>query len=195
MTESCPAGRETGPRWRSLRRERGTQRRRVRRQDLPSGTFVRDAVVLGCDGGQDGDAAVRFAVREAQLRKANLVVMIAYFGPVDPDLESIETPGSELRSKARSRAESALCRALGLPVWQLPPHQIVTELGPPTRVLLHEYGGAQLLVVGLDGRQLFARMLHGPSVGEELARRSAVPVVLVPPASGGPSSVSPESLP
>jgi nucleotide-binding universal stress UspA family protein len=164
-----------------LRRRR--RRLRIRVRDLPHETFVRDAVVVGCDGTPSCDAAVRFAAAEARLRSAELVVVIAYVRPVDPDLPSFDTPDGELRSQARLAAEQALCRALGLPAGGLRGIHIVTEPGPVRWVLLRDYRQAQLLVVGRR-----RRLLHGRTVGY-LTRHSPVPVVIVPPAwvpGGGP---------
>jgi nucleotide-binding universal stress UspA family protein len=139
--------------------------------------------VLGCDGQPTSDAAIRFAVREARLRRARLVVVIAYFIPVDPDLESIETPDSVLRSRARTRAEVAMCRALTLPIDQLPQHEIVTEPGPAGRILRRDYDTAQLIVIGTHQRHLLQRLLHGQSTSRDLIEHSNVPVVVVPPAA------------
>lgn len=153
---------------------------RVRPRDLPRGTYVRDAVVLACPDGSEGDAAVRFAVREAQLRGARLVVMTSYMVPVDPDLESIETPDAELRRRARTRAEVTLCRALGRAADQLPAHDIVTESGPASFVLLRDYADAQLIVTAVNRRGLLARFGGGDAAGATLVRRSRSPVALVP---------------
>jgi hypothetical protein len=156
---------------------------RVRQRDLPSGTYVRDAVVLACPIRSEGDAAVRFAVREAQLRGARLVVMTSYMIPVDPDLESIETPDAELRRWARTRAAVTLCRSLGRAAAQLPDHNIVTESGPATVVLLRSYADAQLIVAAVTHRGLLARFGARDADGATLVRRSRAPVALVP---GGP---------
>jgi nucleotide-binding universal stress UspA family protein len=153
----------------------GPWRRRVRERDLPHATFVRNAVVVGCDGKPPSDAALRFAAAEAQLRGAELVVVIAYARPVDPDLPSFYTPDSELRSRARRAAEQSLCRALGLPAGELAGSHIVTERGSVALVLARDYGEAQLLVVGARRR----RFTQGGTV-RYLTRHSLVPVVVVP---------------
>jgi nucleotide-binding universal stress UspA family protein len=149
--------------------------RRARAQDLPHATFVRNAVVVGCDGKPSSDAALRFAAAEAQLRHAELVVVIAYGRPVDPDVPSFYTPESELRSRARQAAEQSLGRVLGLPECELPGFHIVTEHGPAPWVLVRDYREAQLLVVGARRRSL----LPGRTV-RYLVRHSPVPVVVVP---------------
>jgi hypothetical protein len=147
---------------------------------LPRGTYVRNAVVLACPRDPGGDAAVRFAVREAHLRAARLVVVASYVIPVDPDLESIETPDAELRRRARTTAEVTLCRALGRAADQLPQHEIVTESGPAAYVLLRDYTDAQLIVVADTHRRPLARFGTVQADGAAVIRRSRAPVALVP---------------
>jgi nucleotide-binding universal stress UspA family protein len=148
----------------------------IRERDLPRATYVRDAVVVGCDGRLSCDAAIRFAAAEAQLRGAELVVVIAYGRPVDPDLPSFYTPDTELRSRARLAAEQAVDRALGQQAAGLRGVHVVTERGLASWVLLRDYRQAQLLVVGTRHRWL----LQGRTV-RYLTRHSPVPVVVVPP--------------
>lgn len=168
---------------------------RVRSRDLPRGTYVRDAVVLACPSGLDGDAAVRFAVRESALRGARLVVIASYVTPVDPDLESIETPEAELRRRARTRAETTLCRALGRAHSQLPPHEIVTESGPAVHVLLRDYADAQLIVVAQMHRGPLARLGAIHANGTALVLRSRSPVAFVPSDPATAMDGSPERIP
>lgn len=136
--------------------------------------------MLACPSAPDGDAAVRFAFREAALRRAPLIVIASFIPPVDPDLESIETPDSELRRRARTAAEATLCRALGLACTQLPAHEIVTEPGPATDVLLRDCGDAQLIVVLELSRNPLARFGAVQADGAVLVRRSRSPVALIP---------------
>lgn len=157
---------------------------RVRGRDLPHGTFVRDAVVLVCPPDPTGDAAVRFAAREAALRRTRLVVVASFGRPVDPDLESIEIPDAELRRRARVLAESTLCRALGRPLHELPTHEIVTEPGETPQVLLRDYRDAALVVASVRGGLL--HRLGAIWTGEDrLARRCLSPLALVPGGSVG----------
>lgn len=140
--------------------------------------------MVGCDGRPSCDAAIRFAAAEARLRDAELVVVIAYGRPVDPDLPSFYTPDSELRSRARLAAEQAVGRALGRPGAALRGVHVVTEHGPASWVMLRDYRQAQLLIVATRPR----RLLQGRTV-RYLIRHSPVPVVIVPPAwvpGGGP---------
>jgi nucleotide-binding universal stress UspA family protein len=141
------------------------------------------AVVLACGGDPSGDEAVRFAVHEARLRQALLVVVATYLRPVDPDLESFDLSESQLGAVARDRAEQAMARALAGHGEQLPEHKTVAACGTPGRVLVRDFGGAELVVVGSHHRHLLARMLHGESVSSELIHHGTVPVVVVPPGS------------
>jgi nucleotide-binding universal stress UspA family protein len=139
------------------------------------------AVVVGCDGMPDSDAALRFAVREAALRSARLVLVMSFFRPTDPDLDEYDTPESELRSRALRTAEASLCRALSLTPERLPVHQTVTGPGEPSRVLLHDYGTAELFVLGSHHRNLLKRVFSGHATSRSLIHRGHVPVVVVPP--------------
>lgn len=141
------------------------------------------AIVVGCDGHPASDAALRFAVRQAQLHQAQLIVVTAFFRPVDPDLYDFETPEEELRTRARRTAEEALCRALDLRPTLLPPHITVTGEGAASRLLLSGYGDAEMIVVGTHQRHLLQRLLHGHSTSRALIRHSHIPVVVVPRAT------------
>jgi nucleotide-binding universal stress UspA family protein len=143
---------------------------------------LQHAVVLACGGDPSGDEAVRFAIREARLRHALLVVVTTYQQPIDPDLGSFDRSDSELRALARDRAEAALARAVAGGVDQVPEHQTVASCGTPGRVLVRDFSGAELVVVGSHHRHLLGRMLHGESVSAELIHHGRVPVVVVPPA-------------
>lgn len=137
------------------------------------------SVVVGTDGSEYSDPALRFAAHEAALRDLQLVVVIAHLRPVDPDIDSFDTPESELCRISHDKALAALSRALALPVERLPPHRIVTGSGDPSALLL-KTEGAQLIVVGLHHRHLMDRLIHGPVRATALVRHTGVPVVIVP---------------
>jgi nucleotide-binding universal stress UspA family protein len=142
---------------------------------------VRHAVVVGCDGQPESDAALRFAVREASLRSARLVLVMSFFRPIDPDLDEYDIPESELRSRALKTAEESLCRALSLAPEHLPVHHTVTGRGQPSRLLLHDYGNAELFVLGSHHRNLLKRVFSGHATSRTLIHQGHVPVVVVPP--------------
>lgn len=169
------------PGWRVLLVD-ALRRERWRPAVTPTGLVdVRHAVVVGCDGKPHSDAALRYAVAEADRRSARLLVVTTYVRPVDPDLDTIETPEGTLQARARRSAESALCRALALPDNHLPPHQILTERGEVSRVLLSRYGDAELIVLGSHQRRLPHRIIRGRSTSRTVVRKAHVPVVVVPP--------------
>lgn len=141
------------------------------------------SVVVGTDGGKHSDPALRFAAYEAHLRGVQLVVGIAHLRPVDPDIDSFDTPEAELNLISRDKAHRALLRALDVPPERLPPHRIVTGSGDPTALLL-AIEGAALIVVGLRHRHPLDRFVHGPTRAAALTRHTTVPVVVVPSAIG-----------
>lgn len=149
------------------------------------------AVVVGTDGTVHCDGALRFAAREAQLRGAELVVVLGYGGPIDPDVDDFETPKSVQVLLHEPKAIDALVRALGMPAESLPPHRIVCDDLDPTVLLLHVSTGvdAELIVIGQQHRHLFDRLVHGPSRVGRLARHSRVPVAVVPAAAAVPAHV------
>lgn len=142
---------------------------------------IEHAVVVGCDGDPSSDGALRFAAVEAGLRSARLIVVTTVCKPIDPDVDDFETPESDLQARARTRTEDALRRALGRRLADLPPHAIVTECGNASRVLLNEFGDAELLVVGTHQRHMLSRLLHMQSTSADLIHHGHVPVVVVPP--------------
>jgi nucleotide-binding universal stress UspA family protein len=170
-----------GRRYRPGMQRRPLEPQRSGGSGSPVGIDVRHAVVVGCDRQPGTDAALRFAFAEARQRSAQLIVVAAFFHPVDPDLDDIEIPDSELHARAHDATEQSLCRALSLPDYRLPPHRIVTGSGDPSRLLLSQYGDAELIIVGTHQRHYVRRLVHGPSTSIKLIRHAHVPVVVVPP--------------
>lgn len=162
-------------------------RRWTRRRDRPRTTSepaadpaaIQFAIVVGSDGHPDSDAALRFAAQEAQLRAARLLVVTAYFEPVDPDLPDIELSESQLRDRAQRTTEQALCRALAVTPALLPAHETITAHGEASKILLNEYGNAAMIVVGAHHRHLLRRLTR--SLSRNLIEHSHVPIVVVPP--------------
>jgi nucleotide-binding universal stress UspA family protein len=137
-------------------------------------------VLVGCDGTPDGDAALRFAVEEARLRGVRVVLAIAYFGPIDPDVDEFDTSRSELEARARNCAETALHRALHWPnPSQLPDYDIVAAEGDPVRVLLGHTAHAVMIVIGIHDRPLLQRLFARP-VSRHLLHTAHIPVTIVP---------------
>lgn len=141
----------------------------------PPDVDLSKTIVVGCDGDPTGDAALRFAFPEAQLRSVPSIVFTTFLHPVDPDRDDILTTETELRGRTREGTELALSRALSVPDYRLPPHRLVTGSGEPSSLLLRHYGGAALIVVGERHRSLAHRLVHGAPMPAKLIKHGHVP--------------------
>jgi len=137
-------------------------------------------VLVGCDGTPEGDPVLRFGVEEARLRRARLVLVSAYNGPIDPDLDNFDTPRSELDARARRRADTALHRALH---WSdaadLPGYDIVIAQGDPVQALLDHTQHAVMIVIGNHDRPLLQQLFSRPT-STHLLHHANIPVTIVP---------------
>lgn len=136
-------------------------------------------VVVGCDNTPASDAALRFAADEARLRGGVLVVVAAFDGPIDPDLDDYDIPLDDLHTAAADAAVASLQRALAVPANDLPRHDIVTVEGDPGRAVLAQAADAVLLVIGTHNRSLLQRLLSRGTATELLAA-STIPVAIIP---------------
>jgi nucleotide-binding universal stress UspA family protein len=142
----------------------------------PVGDVAGTVVVAIGDGGPAADGALRYAADEARLRCVELVVLATYQIPIDPDLDDIDTPLSQLRAAAWARAAAAIGRNLPHP----PARRIVVAAGSPARVLTRCCRDAGLIVVPSPRhRRLGALGLDSPAGG--LSTNLRLPVVVVPP--------------
>lgn len=147
----------------------------------PSEVDLAGMVVVGCDGDRDSFGALRFAVQEAALRSASVLVVATYLHPIDPDVDEYDTPEAILADRAIAAAHRALGEALGSSPEGPGDCKVVAASGLTAHVLLTEFGQALLLVVGAHQRHLLSRLLHGPSTGGNLIQHAQTPVVVVPP--------------
>ncbi len=136
-------------------------------------------VVVGCDGTPASDAALRFAVEEARLRHARLIVVAAYYRPIDPDIDTFDIPDSVLRERVWEHTAMCLGRALDAPSDSAGTPEIVTGSGDPAELLLLHAADAVMLVIGSHHRPFLQRLLTHLTSGE-LLRDSPVPVTMVP---------------
>jgi nucleotide-binding universal stress UspA family protein len=150
-------------------------------------------IVVGVDGSEGAERALRWAVEEAALRRAQLRVVHAWRVPLleaapEPFVLALPIPDAHLeaigdayRSRAAALLDDAVERAVdGDPGLEL--DRVLLE-GPAAAELLRAAEDADLLVVGSRGRGGFAGLLLG-SVGQHVAQHAPCPVVIVP-ASGG----------
>jgi nucleotide-binding universal stress UspA family protein len=139
-------------------------------------------IVVGVDGSEGANAALRFGLDEANLRQATLRVVHTWqfgyigglgfggYGPV------AEVDVSEVRRAAEGVLDAALHDSVsdadGVGI-----ERRVVE-GDAATVLVDESGNADLLVVGSRGHGGFAGLLLG-SVSQQCAHHAGCPVVIV----------------
>jgi len=141
-------------------------------------------VVVGVDGSAASEAAVRWAVREARLRRAALHLVCACHS--DTGLRAPYAPWSRVRQDERyAAAKELLDRATELAGRRLPPERLIAELAgePPVRALIDRSAGAEMLVLGTSRpavRPGQPPLALGP-VARICVRRAHCPVVVVAP--------------
>ena len=138
-------------------------------------------IVVGVDRSTHAVNALRFALEEARLRGAELIVVEVWQQPylsedVGPDA------ASALDEPARRRAEQLLqdqvAKALdGEPAPE--GMQALVRAGNPTEVLIRLGRSADLLVVGARGHGGFRHLMSG-SVATQLVNHAPCPIVVVP---------------
>ena len=148
-----------------------------------------ETIVVGVDGSDDADRALRFAVDEAKVRAASLRVICAWELPVE-NLSELGPPKESL-DRHRQRAEEIVAEAAET-VERLAPNvqckclALEGELGA---VLLEHSSDASLVVVARHGHGLGDRLLGSVadavlgSVSLHVVRDARCPVVVVPHAS------------
>lgn len=137
-------------------------------------------VVVGVDGSEGARAAARFALEEARLRGATLVVAAAWHVPAAAYAAGIAPPpelGQDLERAARTAVEQVRDELGGGA--DVPVETIVRE-GQAADVLVEESAGADLLVVGSRGLGGFRGLLLG-SVGIQCAHHARCPLAIVRP--------------
>jgi len=138
-------------------------------------------VVVGTDGSEHARHALRWAVREAQLRNAHLSVVLAWSAPgamsaLGPITAPIDL--SEWEQSAKVALEADVADVVTTTGVAEPDLSAEVVRGHPTQVLLDRAAGADLLVVGSRGRGGFRGLLLG-SVSHQCATHSEVPVAVV----------------
>src|SRR5689334_16032217 len=188
--------RVVGPLWAAERRSPKTRSVRAvdRCDDPPAASTVvgdsreddmdtegrRRTVIVGVDGSEEALRAVRWAVPEARRRQATLRLVTAFAWTDD---RMVGWPGlgqAAYGERLRAAAEHDLAAAASVAA-QLDPDLPVEQdlvLGFPGGVLVDQARGAELLVVGDNGRGRLGSVLAG-SVAVGVAAHAACPVVVV----------------
>ena len=149
-----------------------------------SGTGSQGWIVVGVDGSEPSQAALRWAATEAHRRGVGLQVVTCWtypmlpWGPYQPPLSS-----QDFEAEARQVAETEIETVLG-PDRQTLDIEVAVLDGAASLRLLEFDRAADMIVVGSRGRGGFSGLLLG-SVSQHLAEHARCPVVIVrPPAAG-----------
>ncbi len=137
-------------------------------------------IVVGVDGSDPSQAALRWAATEAHRRGVGLQVVTCWsypmlpWGPYQPPLSS-----QDFEAEAREVAETVVDKVLGAERDGLDV-QVTVLQGAASLRLLEFDRSADMIVVGSRGRGGFAGLLLG-SVSQHLAEHARCPVVIIRP--------------
>lgn len=143
--------------------------------------MTRERIVVGVDGSPGAQAALEWAVREAELRGAVVCAVNAWHPPYSGDPTGMSPLIGESVEVFERAARTELEAAVAAVTTTLPePIERRVGVGAAAPLLLDAAKGASLLVVGTRGRGGFAGLLLG-SVSQQVAHHSPCPVVIVGP--------------
>jgi len=141
---------------------------------------ARGLIVVGVDGSGESRQALRWAVDEAVLRQAQVLVVHAWWAL--PELKG--TPGSAADSQANPGREAErfihefVEQTLGPDAPKVEINALPAQGITAAEALLDAAGQADLLVVGSRGLGGFKRLLLG-SVSQQCVQHATCPVVVV----------------
>jgi nucleotide-binding universal stress UspA family protein len=139
--------------------------------------FPQPFIVVGIDGSQGSQDALRWAARQATLTGAELRAVISWHLSSLAYGAGMAFPGDfDMETASRETLERTIKEVLG----EDHPYKLTTQVvqGHPAPVLLAAARGADLLVVGSRGHGAFAGMLLG-SVSEHCVTHAVCPVVVI----------------
>ena len=144
-------------------------------------------IVVGVDDSVGGRTALGWAIREAELRHADLEVVHAWSLPMIEGWNR-EWPADEawFRERSRQFLEKVIAECATADATTVKPTAVPLECEVPAWGLVEQSEGADLLVVGSRGRGGFKGLLLG-SVSIQCVQHATCPVVVVKvPGSGDP---------
>jgi nucleotide-binding universal stress UspA family protein len=146
-----------------------------RRQEMPG-------IVVGIDGSHHSTRALEWALKEAALQQAPLIVLTVHSVPASPWSGNPVLMGgdSEDREKMLYAAEE-LTRKVTDKLGESRPDSVKVRAisGFPAKELIEASGDADLVVVGSRGAGGFAKLMVG-SVSSQVVEHAHCPVVVVP---------------
>ncbi|HSZ40477.1 MAG TPA: universal stress protein [Trebonia sp.] len=130
-------------------------------------------IVVGIDGSRHGEAALRWALAEAEVRQAEVTAVFAW------QLPFVSFPGAFDKAELEQRAKDFLVETVSAiaPSPPVPLRPLVAE-GDPAEALVVASKDADQLVVGTRGRSPFIGAVLG-SVSQRCAAAATCPVTLV----------------
>lgn len=138
-------------------------------------------IVVGVDGSPGSLAALRWALDDAERRRATVDVVLAWSGTsvlaASPYVGVYLDPAQE-RNEAKQALDDAVASGLGPDHQSFEVNRILAD-GNPGESLVEAARGADLLVVGSRGRGGVVGLLLG-SVSQHCVRHASCPVVVVP---------------
>ena len=136
-------------------------------------------IVVGVDDSPGARAALVWAIREAELRKAVLEVAHVWSLPMSEGWNS-DWPADEtwFRERSKSFLDKLIAEFPSRPAGGVEPIPVALEAEVPALALVERSKGADLLVVGSRGRGGFKGLLLG-SVSTQCVQHATCPVVVV----------------
>jgi nucleotide-binding universal stress UspA family protein len=131
-------------------------------------------IVVGVDGSEHSNAALRWALADAEQHSESLVTAVLAW-----QVPFLSFPGAFDREELEKAYKNFLIETVSAiaPTPAVPLETLVAE-GDPTVSLVEASKDARLLVLGIRGRSAFAGLLLG-SVSQGAAASAHCPVVLV----------------
>ncbi len=135
-------------------------------------------IVVGVDGSETSKQALAWAVEEARLRGAPLLVIYAWAYPnvAVPELPPFAVEWELLQEEAHEFLELVVAETIGERAEV--EIELVAARGAPAEVLVAAAEDAQLLVVGSRGLGGFKELVLG-SISHQCAQHASCPVVIV----------------
>ena len=139
-------------------------------------------IVVGVDGSECSHAALRFALKEAQIRDAKLRLVVVWHVPLAAYGAGWAPPPPHLSEDSQAAAQDVLSEAMeivGAEIGEIEVEPVIRE-GQPARVLVDESTDVEMLIVGSRGHGGFRELMLG-SVSQQCAHHARCPVVIVRP--------------
>jgi nucleotide-binding universal stress UspA family protein len=152
-------------------------------------------IVVGVDGSPTSRAALRWAVREAELRRCALDVVYGWQVRGEPrppgDWGGVAPPIEAYQEQAQARIQGIVDEVL--PNGAKCEMRVHAMHKPAGRALLTFCATADLLVVGAKEHGRLAGWLVGSTSDDALKNASCTVVVVRPPVEGAPARAEPEA--